>query len=193
MNRKSKILRFAAIVGVLVLALALPLVFAATTSNVRVQSAVRAQSVGAPDQGALTWTMGTDGSFSIDFTNGSGAGAINKVFVDDAATATTYDLDGSLTDPTGATISFTRIAYIRIVPGSANVAELDITGDFILTKYLQANGDTLANVSIPVKVDGHFEFSAPDATGVAVTASTGDQIVVTPSGVETYSIIILGS
>lgn len=193
-HMKKNMLRLVAVLGVLALALAPIVMYAGTSSGVRLESTVRATVAGTIDAGTLSWNVGSSGVKVTELSNGTGANAINKVFVDNACTGTNYDLDaGTLLDPTGSALTFSRIVYVRVVPDTDNVAELDVTGDFVLTKYLQANGDTLANVSIPVKVDGHFEFSAPDATGVAVTAGTGDVITVTPSGVECYDILILGS
>jgi len=193
---KRKVFRAVALLAAaLAIFIGAPLPFllaATTTSNVVIQSNIRAEGLGAPDQGSLRWELGTDsGQKSITFTNGSGALAVNKVFVDHAATTTTYDLDGSLTDPTGATISFARIAAVRIIPDPGNAAALALGGDFILTKYLTGWVDDV--VTIPIHKTGFWTFVAPDATGVAVTASTGDQLTITVSGSDAYDIVILGS
>ena len=190
--KKRKVYRLA-LAAALVLLAAWSVHAATTTSNVKVQSTVRATATGSPATGSLVWDIGTGGVKSIEFSNGSGALAVNKVFVATAATTTTYDLDGSLVDPAGTTISFSRIAYMRIVPNTANSAALALSGDFILTKYLTANGDTLTNVTIQVNKSGYFEFAAPDATGIAVTATTGDQVTITVTGSDSFTIVILGS
>jgi hypothetical protein len=192
---KRNVFRAVALLAAVLAIVGTPLPFllaATTTSNVVVLSNVRAEGLGAPEQGSLRWELGTDaGQKSITFTNGSGALAVNKVFVDHAATTTTYDLDGSLTDPTGSTISFSRIAMVRIVPATANAAALALGGDFILTKYLTGWVDDA--LTVPIHKTGFWQFVAPDATGVAVTASTGDQLTVTVSGSDEYDILILGS
>jgi hypothetical protein len=191
---KKSLYRYAALAGILALAVGLVQVgyAATTTANVKVQSSIRAQATGTPDIGSLSFDIGTAGVSSIDFTNGSGSGAINKMFVDTAATTTSYDLDaGSMLDPAGAAVTFSRIAYVRIIPNTANAAVITVGGDFILTKYLSGWVDDA--LVIPVHLLGRFEFLAPNATGVAVTATTGDVITVTVSGSEGYTIVIFGS
>lgn len=187
---KTKLYRFAAVLAVL--ALALSVGYAGTTANVRVVSTIRAQATGSPDAGTLAWDLGSNGVKEHEFSNGSGSGAINKIYVDTASTATNYDLDaGTLTDPTGTALTFSRIAFVRIVPATTNTAAVAVGGDFILTKYLTSWVDDA--LTIPVHPLGSFQWVAPNATGVAVTASTGDVITVTPSGSETFTIIIGGS
>lgn len=190
---KKSLFRFTAVVAILALAVGLPIAFAATTTaNVKVESSIRAQATGTPDAGTLSYDIGSAGVSSLTFTNGSGSGAVSKIFVDTAATTTSYDLDaGSLTDPAGAAVTFSRIAFIRIIPNTANAAAITVGGDWILTKYLSGWVDDA--VVIPVHLLGRFEFLAPNATGVAVTATTGDVITVTVSGSDSYTIVILGS
>ena len=53
-----------------------------------------------------------------------------------------------------------------------------------------------AGDGLPVKPGGAFLWVAPDATGVAVTASTGDLLTITNSGAGsavTYYIVVLGA
>lgn len=193
---KGKISRLAAFVGLwVVVSLAgwFAVYAATTTANVSVSSAVRVNATGTPDQGSLTWDIGTSGVSTQALANGSGSLQVNKVYVKTAAVTTTVDLDSSLIDPAGSTISFSRIAFVRIVPGAANAAALTLGGDFILTKYLVPGGDTLTNTKIPINLLGRFEFLAPNATGIAITAATGDEITVTVTGSDSFSIVVLGS
>ena len=165
---------------------------ATTTSNVNVQSKVRVLATGAPDQGTLTWSAGSDGTFDLPFTNGSGAGAVNKVLQDDAAVTTNFDFDaGTLLDPLGAALTITRVAFFRIIAGDANAANLECGGDWLLTKLLTGWVDDA--ITVPVRPGGHIEFSAPNATGIAVTATTGDVLTITVTGTDTFRILLLGS
>lgn len=194
MTIKRKLFRFGAILAALAIAFGLPLAFAAsTTSSVQTRSSVSVAATGTPASGLLVWNVGTAGVSTLDFTNGSGNLAINKVYVAAAAVNTTVDLDSSLTDPAGGTVTFSRIAYVRVIAGSANAANISVKGDFILTKYLVPAGDTLTNMSIPVHPNGRFEFAAPNATGVAITAATGDELTITVTGSDSFTLMILGS
>lgn len=194
MTIKGKLFRFGAIIAALAIVFGLPLAFAAsTTSAVQTRSSVSITATGTPATGSLVWGPGTAGVSTLDFTNGSGNLAVNKVYVAAAATTTTVDLDSSLVDPAGGTVSFTRIAYVRIIAASANAAALAVGGDWTRTKYLTPNGDTLTNVTIPVHPNGRFEFVAPNATGVAVTAGTGDELTITVSGADSFTLVVLGS
>lgn len=146
---------------------------------------------GTPAIGSTTFSLAESWSYAL--TNGTGASQANKIYVATASTTTTVDLDSTLTLADGTTGSFSRIVAIGIKPGTSNSAALALSGDFILTKYLTPGGDTLSAVSIPIHKTGGFLFLAPDATGVAVTATTGDQITITVSGSDSFSLIVIGS
>ena len=189
---KKTLYRFAAVLAVLALAISGIGYAATTTADVKLTSNWRARATGTPEAGTLQWDIGANGVKEHTFTNGSGSGAINKIYVDTVSATTSYDLDaGTLTDPAGGAVTFARIAAVRIVPSTANTAALSVGGDFILSKYLTGWVDDA--VTIPVHLLGSFEWVAPNATGVAVTATTGDVITVTVSGADTYTIIVLGS
>ncbi|OGR95739.1 MAG: hypothetical protein A2V88_15975 [Elusimicrobia bacterium RBG_16_66_12] len=129
---------------------------------------------------------------TVTLTNGSGLNQANKVFVATAAATTSYDLDSTLTGPLGS-VSFTRIVGIRVVAASANSAAISVGGDWILTKYLTPGGDTLANTTIPVSINGSWEFVAPTAAGIAVTATTGDVVTITVAGTDSFTVMVVGS
>ena len=164
---------------------------ATTTSSVNVSSNVRVLAAGSPDQGALSWDISTDGALSQAFTNGSGANAVNKVHIDNGTGTVNFDFDaGTLLDPLGAALTFSRIVLVRIFAPSTNAAAIAVGGDFILSKYLTGWVDDA--LTIPVHPGGMFQFMAPNATGVAVTASTGDVLTIT-AGADLFRIVILGS
>lgn len=190
--RKS-LLRFGLAAAVLALAIIGMGDISAATLTSRIRSVVTATFVTTQDLGTSSWDLGTSGTHEVSLTNGSGANQANKIHQDQGATGTNYDLDaGTLVDPLGAAqAAFSRIVYVRVCAPSANTAAVAVGGDFILSKYLTGWVDDA--LTIPVHPGGCWSFVAPSATGVAVTASTGDVITVTPSGSETYTILIVGS
>lgn len=160
----------------------------------------------SPDFGSASYQHAANWVKTL--TDGTGLNQVNKVFVDSvtlAGSATqTYDLDsGSLADPSGVAsgvvAAFSRIVAILIrrtdTPAASTQDEnVTIGGDFILTKYLL--GWTDDALTIPLHPGGIFAFVAPNSTGVAVTASTGDQITLTNASSAdstTVQIVILGS
>jgi hypothetical protein len=176
----------------LVAALSLATVQAASTlSSTRITFGFGGGMAGGPALGTTTFSLAE--SWSYPLTNGSGANNASKIYVATAAVTTTVDLDSTLTFADGSTGSFSRIVAVGIKPGASNAANLALSGDFILTKYLTPGGDTLANVSIPIHKTGGFSFVAPDATGVAVTATTGDGLTITVSGSDSFSLVVIGS
>ena len=138
------------------------------------------------------------------FSNGSGSGQASKIFIDSVTLAgsgtQSYDLDGTLTGPIGS-VTFSRIYGIFIHRTNAYVAStqdenVTIGGDFIVTKYLIANGDTLANVAVSLGPNGVFHTTFPGPTGIAVTATTGDALTLTNASSAdsvTCEVVIIGS
>ena len=167
-----------------------------------IQITVNITETATTDLGTATWVYGASTPWSNTFTNGTGLNQCNKVFQDAVSlagsAAQTYDLDSTLTGPLGS-VSFSRIYAIIVqrtdTPASSTQDEaLSVGGDFVLTKYLA--GWTDDTITIPIRPGGTWYWLAPDATGVAVTASTGDQITFTnASSADTvnFKIIILGS
>lgn len=191
---KSKLFRGLALVAALGLAFAgVGDVLAATTLQGSISNSVALSYASTQDLGTANWDAGASGVFNITLTDGSTVNKANKIHVDTIATGTSYDLDaGTLVSPTGvAQAAFSRIVAVRVCAPSTNTANVAVNGDFILTKYITGWVDDA--ISIPVHPGGCLLWTAPSATGVAVTASTGDVITVTPSGVETAYVVIVGS
>lgn len=129
-------------------------------------------------------------------TSGTGLAAADMQWSDTrtlAASATEdLDLAGSLTGPLGTTLTFARIKLVYVTAAVANTNDVQITRPASngVPLFLAA-GDGLA-----VKPGGGFLWHAPNAAGVAVTASTGDLLTLTNSAGSTgvtYSIVILGA
>jgi hypothetical protein len=96
---------------------------------------------------------------------------------------------GQLTGPFGTTLTFARIKGLLFKAAAAN------TNNVLVSRpasngvpWLSAAGDRSS-----IKPGGLFLWVAPDATGIAVTATTGDLITVTNSGGTTgvtYDVVI---
>jgi hypothetical protein len=129
-------------------------------------------------------------------TSGTGLGAADMLWSDTrtlAASATEdLDLAASLTGPVGGTLTFARIKLLYVTALAANTNNVNITRP-------AANGVPLflaASDGVPVKPGGSFLWVAPDATGIAVTAATGDLLTFTNSAGSTsvtYSVVIIGA
>jgi hypothetical protein len=132
-----------------------------------------------------------------DWTDGSGAGQINKEFKDTRTLAAsgTEDLDlaGGLTDSLGTTLTFTKIKLLLIVAAAANTNLVNV-GGAVANGFITPFGD--ATDVLKVRPGSPALLVARDSTAYAVTASTGDLLTITNSssgtGV-TYDIVIWGS
>jgi len=130
-------------------------------------------------------------------TSGTGVGAADMMWTDtrQLAASGTEDLDlaGSLSPHIGTgTLTFARIKLIYVHAAAANTNDVQVTRP-------ASNGVPLflaAGDGIAVKPDGKFIWVAPNAAGVAVTASTGDLLTFTNSAGSTtvdYNIVIIGA
>lgn len=142
-----------------------------------------------------TWHFGTTASAA--YSTGTGAGQVDKVYAASlnlAASGTAnLDLAGSLTDVSGATITFARIKAIHVEADAGNTNDVQVTRPASNgVPFLMAAGDGIA---LRPGASFSWKTGTADATGVAVTAGTGDQITFTNSagttGV-TYKVVILG-
>jgi hypothetical protein len=190
--KQSKLFRGLAIVAALVVAI-LSQGDAQAALSGRISNTAAILFSTAQDSGTATWDYGAAGTFSITLTDGSTINKANKIHIDTIATGTSYDLDaGTLVNPLGvAQAAFTRIVSIRVCAPAANTVDVALSGDFLLTKYLGGWADDA--ITIPVHPGGCFLFTAPSATGVAVTATSGDVLTVTPDGTEVAYVAIIGS
>lgn len=130
------------------------------------------------------------------FTDGTGANQIKSMFTDQrtlSASATEdLDLAGSLTDVYGATITFTKVKLLMVRAASGNTNDV-LVGGAGSNGFTSWVGD--ATDVVKVKPGGSLILVAPDATGYAVTAGTGDLLTITNSAGSTsvtYDIVILG-
>lgn len=132
----------------------------------------------------------------FNWTSGTGANQGDRRFHDQrtlSASATEdLDLAGSLTDVFGNTITFARIKLVMVTAAAANTNNVNVTRP-------AANGVPLflaAGDGIPIRPGGGNIWWAPDSTGVAVTAGTGDLLTFTNSAGSTsvtYDVVIIGA
>lgn len=132
----------------------------------------------------------------LNLLNGTGAAqadlAYFKTRTITASSNEDLDLAGSLTDAYGATLTFARIKAVIIAAAVGNTNNVRVTRP-------ASNGVPLflaASDGIDVRPGGFFAWGCSDATGIAVTAGTGDLINVanSSSGTSvTYTVIIIGA
>jgi len=160
----------------------------------KVSANIRAVLTSALDLSSGTSEISDTNTFS--FTNGTGANQANQVFSDQrtisASSSEELDLAGSLSDAFGNTITFSIVKAILVVASSDNTNDVLVGGSASngFDTWVGATGDIVA-----VKPGGCMLVVAPDATGYAVTASTGDLLKVANSAGSssvTYDIIIIG-
>lgn len=146
--------------------------------------------------GLATASVPLHETYNFPLTTGTGANQADKIYSAErtlAASATEdRDLAGSLTDALGATITFVRIKVVLVKADSANTNSVQVTRP-------AANGVPLfmaAGDGISLRPGAAFMWICPDATGVAVTAGTGDLLTFTNSAAGTgvtYRLTIIGA
>jgi hypothetical protein len=127
---------------------------------------------------------------------GTGANQADMMWTDrrTLAASATEDLDlaASLTGHVGGTLTFARIKALVVLAASANTNNVNVTRP-------ASNGVPLflaASDGVPVLPGGSFVWVAPNATGIAVTAATGDLLTFTNSAGSTsvtYDVVIIGA
>jgi hypothetical protein len=162
--------------------------------NSKIVAQVVAQLTGTGD--LVTPVASLTQTKRVALASGVGANQADKVWSDQrpiAASGTdSLDLAGVLTDVFGAAFTLARIKGLYVAAAAANVNNVNVTRP-------AANGVPLflaAGDGIPVRPGGAFLWVAPDATGVAVTAGTGDLLDIVNSGAGTgvtYDIVIIGA
>lgn len=130
------------------------------------------------------------------FTDGAAASMIDTHWSDErtlAASATEdLDLAGGLTDAFGTAITFARVKVIIIIAASGNTNNVQVGGAGSTFINWVANSSDIVNI----RPGGILVLVAPDATGYAVTATTGDLLRIGNSAAGTsvtYKIYIGGS
>lgn len=135
----------------------------------------------------------------VSLATGTAAGQADLIFSDTRTIAASsnddLDLAGSLTDANGNSLTFARVKGLVVKAAAANTNNVLVGGDATNTflTWVVAEGDAI--ILRPGAELSLFAGSA-DATGYAVTASTGDLLRITNSAggsSVTYDIVIIGS
>jgi len=129
-----------------------------------------------------------------NFEDGTGANQAKAVFTDtrtlSASATENLDLAGALTDAFGVTVAADRIKAIMFTAAAANTNAVQVTRPASNgVPFLMAASDGIA-----LTPGAGFCAVWPDATGIDVTAGTGDIITVTNSAGSTsvtYTVAIL--
>lgn len=151
--------------------------------------------------GTLAFDLDTaDDPLAKDYTqllsSGTGANQASNMFHDQrtigASSSENLDLSGVLTNVFGVVLTFTKIKALFVRAAAANVNDVLLGNG--TNPFIGPFGAAGASV-VTVKPGGTALFIAPDATGYAVTAATGDILKVANSGAGTgvtYDIVIIG-
>jgi hypothetical protein len=156
---------------------------------------LRAVLTGTHDFSPPTSTLPKARSFS--FAHGTAANQADRAWSDRrtlaASASESLDLAASLTDVFGATITFARIRALLIEAASTNSNNV-VVGGAASNAFVNWVSD--ATDKLVVRPGGAFLLVAPDTTGYAVTATTGDLRQVANSGAGssvTFDITIVGA
>ena len=181
------------LIGALLLAL---LVWSAPLSGQSVSSQLRLQ-LSIIDQlavGLTTVTVPFDKDYTQLLSSGTGANQANAMYQASrtlAASATeNLDLNASLTDVHGQSVTCTKLKALVIKAAASNTNTVLVGGGATTVTTLFTN----SNDQLIVRPGGVFIFTAPDATGAAVTAGATVLLVVMDgsSGTAvTYDVVVL--
>jgi hypothetical protein len=132
-----------------------------------------------------------------NFSDGTGLNEIKQIFSDSrtlaASTNEDLDLAGGLVNALGQTLTFTKIRGIIVRAAAANTNNV-VVGNATSNGFATWVG--AAAHTLIVRPGGMLALFAPDATGYAVTASTGDLLRIANSGSGssvTYDLILIGT
>lgn len=134
---------------------------------------------------------------SYNLTTGTGAQQADRLFADTRTIAASgtdpLDLAGSLVDAVGTTMTLARakLLYIAASAGNTNNVIVGGAGANQFINWVGAGAHT-----VTVRPGGFFLLFAPDVTGYAVTAGTGDIWQIANSGAGTsvtYDVVVIGS
>lgn len=147
-------------------------------------------------QGLATASAPVPFARQINFADGAGLNQANRMWTSErtlAASATEdLDLAGVLTDPFGQTVTLARVKALIVAAAAGNSNNVVVGGG--TNPFINwISGTTPAVI---VRPGGLLLLAAPDATGYAVTAATGDVLKVANSGAGssvTYQIVVIGA
>lgn len=144
--------------------------------------------------GMSTVTVPLDQDYTQLLSSGTGANQANALWYDDrtlgASATENLDLNASLTDAFGNSVTCTKLKSLVIKAAAANTNNVLVGGgSTTITTVFSATNDQLI-----VHPGGVFIYTAPDATGASLTAGSTDVLTIGNSAGSTsvaYDIIIL--
>lgn len=158
-----------------------------------IKAGIQASQTSVLDLGTATFPLSV--LENLQLTDGTGADQADRMFSDErtlaASASEDLDLSGSLTNAFG-TVTFARIKAVLVIADSGNTNNVNVSRP-------ASNGVPLflaAGDGIPVRPGGVLLWACTDATGVAVTAGTGDLLTIANSSsgsAVTYRIIVIGA
>lgn len=136
---------------------------------------------------------------SLALADGTTAGKANRLFTNQstiaASGADSLDLAASLIDAFGATITFAKIKLLYVSAAAANTNNV-VIGGAASNGFITPFGDATDKLVLRPGAFVVLGAGVADATGYAVTASTGDLLAIANSGAGTsvtYDIAIVGT
>lgn len=144
-----------------------------------------------------TVTDALDYTSRLSWSSGTGADQADMLWHDQrtlgASATENLDLAGSLTNAFGDVQTFARVKLLLVKAAAANTNNVLVGGDATSTflTWVVAEND-----AVVVRPGGLLLLYAPDATAYAVTATTGDLLMITNSAGSTsvtYDIVIIGA
>lgn len=161
----------------------------------RIAAQIFAQQTAALDLATGSFTPSV--SKSISLADGTGASQANVLFTDTRTIAASgtddLDLAGVLTSAFGSTIAMARMKMLYVAAAAANTNNV-IVGGAASAQMVNWVGD--ATDTVIVRPGGLLLLACSDATGYAVTATTGDLLRIANSAggtSVTYDIMIVGA
>lgn len=132
----------------------------------------------------------------IDLTSGTGPNQADQVWTDQRTIAASgsenLDLTGSLTDALGGSITLARVKVLYIAAASTNTNNV-VVGAAASNPWAGLLNGT---GTLTLRPGAFFVAATPGATGMAITAGTGDLLRVANSGSGssvTYDIAVIGA
>lgn len=175
----------AGVIGVLLVSL---LVWQA--APVQAQEAVTAQlrlQISALNRlliGLRTVTTTLDEDYTQLFSSGTGANQANALYQTEgtlsASASTTYDLNGSLTDDFGQSVTCTKLRAVIVRAATGNTNDVVVGGGGTTLTALTTTG-AYTGPGMPVRPGGIWIMTFPDATGGAVVAGSSDILQISNS------------
>ena len=149
---------------------------------------------GASDLSTASETFDT--LLNWTFTDGDAADKMDALYVERRSLAASgsedLDLAGGITNTFGEVLTLTKVRMLIVRPNSTNLNTISV-GGAAANGFAAWSGAT--NHTVTVRAGGTLMLLAPDATGYAVTAGTGDLLTIQNDGTNgvSYDIYIGGS